>query len=200
MAGSPEISPPLIPFAEESQANLARPRGEKIAEKVKIRGKNASPPFGEPPEYDGIDRRVDVSDSLVEDSVILGRDVYQNLFTCYSHRLPSRPASGLEIRNRNKLRQEKKLNFIFFAIKKILTEKSKRHSPSVTIESRQIVARTAILDRCEPHAHFCPFATCILLCRGGEMNWKRTKLSDWRNERVPGLGFGAPQPCVVLLF
>ena len=137
MASSPEISPPLIPFAGESQANLARRRGGKITEKVKIRGKNAPRAFARPSEYDRIDRRVDVLDSLVEDSVILGREVYQNLFTCYSHRLPSRPASGLEIRNPNKLRQEKKFNFIFFAIKKILTEKSKQHSPSGTIRSEQ---------------------------------------------------------------
>lgn len=53
-------------------------------------------------------------------SLILSTRSFSEMFTSYSHRLPLRPASGLEIRNRRKNRQEKKLKFIFRRIKKNL--------------------------------------------------------------------------------
>ena len=43
----------------------------------------------------------------VEGSFILGAKVSWEMFTSYSHRLPFRPASGLEIRNLRRDRQEK---------------------------------------------------------------------------------------------
>jgi hypothetical protein len=40
-------------------------------------------------------------------SLIFAARSFSEMFTSYSHRLPLRPASGLEIRNRCQTRQEK---------------------------------------------------------------------------------------------
>ena len=71
----------------------------------------------------------------VRASLILTARSFLEMFTSYSHRLPVRPASGREIRNRCRNRQEKNSNLFFVATKKILTENQTERGPNNKIDS-----------------------------------------------------------------
>jgi hypothetical protein len=92
------------------------------------------------PKYEGKSRRTRWEDRLdtirsrslrrrwvkeVRAWLILAGRCLSKLFTSYSHLLFWRPASGLEIRNPRKVRQEKIPKLFFVGPKKILTEKTK---------------------------------------------------------------------------
>jgi hypothetical protein len=70
----------------------------------------------------------------------MGLQDFLGLFTSYSHHCPSRPASGLRLEIGPKIDKKKSEFYFSSAIKKILTEKTKRHCPGTQNQStRQVL-------------------------------------------------------------
>jgi hypothetical protein len=82
-------------------------------------------------------------------SFIMGLQDFLELFTSYSHHCPFRPASGLRLEIASHLDKKKPEFYFSSAIKKILTEKTKRHCPR-----RQKSLNSTKVDRTPANTHF----------------------------------------------